>query len=172
MRESAQAALSYVRAHAKELGIDPDFYERNDIHLHIPSGAVSKDGPSAGITLAVALASLLTNRPVPSDLAMSGELTLRGRVLPVGGIKEKVLAARRSGLRRVILPSQNRRDLDEVQTEILSDLDFVFVETMDDVLDAAFGRQVRLTPTKKTPRSRSNPRPAITDDVRAAAKPR
>ncbi|HKP51617.1 MAG TPA: endopeptidase La [Chloroflexia bacterium] len=138
MQESAQAALSYVRANAKELGIDPDFYEHHDLHIHIPSGAVAKDGPSAGIALAVALASLLTGKPVSSDLAMTGELTLRGKVLPVGGIKEKVLAARRAGIHNVLLPAQNRRDLDAIQPEIISDLNILFADTVDEVLDIAF----------------------------------
>ncbi len=138
MRESAQAALSFVRYRAESLGIDADFYNRHDIHLHIPSGAVSKDGPSAGITLAVALVSLLTKTPVPSELAMSGEITLTGRVLPVGGVKEKVLAARRAGIGRVILPAANRRDLDEIPTEILDELKVIFADNMDEVLAAAF----------------------------------
>jgi ATP-dependent Lon protease len=139
MRESAQTALSYVRAKAPDLGIPPNFYEHHDIHLHIPSGAVAKDGPSAGVGLAVALVSLLTGMAVPGDTAMTGELTLTGRVLPVGGIKEKVLAARRAGIRKLILPAQNRRDLDQVQADVLEDLDIVFVETMEEVLDAVFG---------------------------------
>lgn len=137
MRESAQAALSYVRSRAVKLGIDPRFYEHNDIHLHIPSGAVPKDGPSAGVTLVTALVSLLTNTPVPSDIAMSGEITLRGRVLPVGGVKEKVLAARRVGMKTVILPSQNRRDLEDIPPEALDEVCIVLAETMDEVLQAA-----------------------------------
>jgi ATP-dependent Lon protease len=140
MRESAQTALSWVRAHAEELGIDPTFYDRHDIHLHIPSGSVAKDGPSAGIALATALVSLLTKTPVSSELAMTGEITLRGRVLPVGGIKEKVLAARRAGVRKIVLPTQNRRDLDEIQPELLEDLQIVTADTMDDVLSVAFPR--------------------------------
>jgi ATP-dependent Lon protease len=140
MRESAQTALSWVRAHAEELGIDPTFYDRHDIHLHIPSGSVAKDGPSAGISLATALVSLLTDTPVPGDLAMTGEITLRGKVLPVGGIKEKVLAARRAGVRKIVLPTQNRRDLDDIQPELLEDLQIVTADTMDDVLAYAFPR--------------------------------
>ncbi|MDQ3705762.1 MAG: endopeptidase La [Chloroflexota bacterium] len=140
MRESAQTALSWVRAHAEELGIDPTFYDRHDIHLHIPSGSVAKDGPSAGISLATALVSLLTKTPVSSELAMTGEITLRGRVLPVGGIKEKVLAARRAGVRKIVLPTQNRRDLDEIQPELLEDLQIVTADTMEDVLSVAFPR--------------------------------
>ncbi len=138
MRESAQTALSYVRAHAEELDIDPNFYEYSDLHLHIPSGAVAKDGPSAGVALAAALVSALTKTAVSGDLAMTGEMTLTGRVLPVGGVKEKVLAARRAGIHNVILPSQNRRDLDEVQPEALSDMNIIFVDSFDEVLKAAF----------------------------------
>lgn len=145
MRESAQTALSWVRAHAEELGIDPAFYEHYDIHLHIPSGSVAKDGPSAGIALATALVSLLTRTPVSSELAMTGEITLRGRVLPVGGIKEKVLAARRAGVRKIVLPTQNRRDLDEIQPELLEDLQVLTADTMDDVLAFAFPRTPRRT---------------------------
>lgn len=138
MQESAQTALSYVRANAESLGIDPAFYESHDIHVHIPSGAVAKDGPSAGISLATALVSLLTNTPVSSELAMTGEITLRGRVLPVGGVKEKVLAAKRAGVRKMVLPTQNSRDLDEIQPDLLEDLQIITVDTMDEVLAAAF----------------------------------
>ncbi|MBF6613624.1 MAG: endopeptidase La [Chloroflexi bacterium] len=141
MRESAQAALSFVRSRAESLGIDADFYNQRDIHLHIPSGAVSKDGPSAGVTVAVALVSLLTETPVPGNLAMSGEITLTGRVLPVGGVKEKVLAARRAGIDRVILPAGNRRDLDEIPAEIVDELEVIFADNMDEVLAATFPRR-------------------------------
>ena len=137
MRESAHAALSWVRSHAQELGIDPGFYEKTDIHLHVPQGSIPKDGPSAGITMAVALASLLSGRPVAPGVAMTGEITLRGRVLPVGGIKEKVLAARQAGIRTVILPRRNEQDLDEVPPHVREQLTFVPVDTMDDVLATA-----------------------------------
>ena len=111
MKESVQTALSWVRSHASELGIRPDFWEHSDIHVHVPAGAIPKDGPSAGVTMVTALVSLLTRRPVRAQLAMTGEITLSGRVLPVGGIKEKVLAARRAGVRTIILPSRNEKNL-------------------------------------------------------------
>jgi ATP-dependent Lon protease len=137
MKESARAALSYTRSHAKELGISPEDLDRHDIHIHVPAGAVPKDGPSAGVTMFTALASLLTNRRVRPDTAMTGECTLRGRVLPVGGIKAKVLAAHRAGIRRIVLPERNQRDLDDVPQAIREDLEFVFAADMGDVLRAA-----------------------------------
>ncbi|MDQ3928724.1 MAG: endopeptidase La, partial [Chloroflexota bacterium] len=171
MRESAQTALSYVRARAEDLHIAPDFYERHDLHLHIPSGAVAKDGPSAGIALAVAIVSLLTDTPVSGDIAMTGEITLRGRVLPVGGIKEKVLAARRAGVHKVVLPAQNRRNLDDVQPEILQDLKIIFVDTMDEVLAAAFPQWTRgLAASSKTPRKEQGGPRATMLDVPSAAR--
>jgi ATP-dependent Lon protease len=173
MRESAQAALSYVRARAAKLGVDPEFFEHNDLHLHVPSGAVPKDGPSAGVTLATALVSLLTRTAVPSDVAMTGEITLRGRILPVGGIKEKVLAARRAGIHRVILPARNQRDLEVVPPEILEDLDIALVDNMDEVLDAAFLRSARsLAPEKRTHRRVRVSGRADEDDVSRAARAR
>ena len=137
MKESAQAALSYVRAKSQELGIPEDTFEHTDIHLHVPAGAVPKDGPSAGVTIATTLASLLTNRCVRDDVGMTGEITLRGQVLPVGGIKEKVLAAHRAGLKTVILPKQNENDLDDVPDEVRKALKFVLAERVDDVFAAA-----------------------------------
>ncbi len=135
MKESARAALSWTRAHAKELGIDPDFYKSAEIHLHVPSGAIPKDGPSAGVTMATALVSELTGRPVRGDLAMTGEITLSGKVLPVGGIKEKVLAARRVGIREVILPRQNEKNVNEdLSPELRGDLTIHLVSTIDEVL--------------------------------------
>ncbi len=137
MRESAQAAHSYVRSRAENLGIDDEFYQSHDVHIHVPEGAIPKDGPSAGITLATALASALSRRPVRSDVAMTGEITLRGRVLPIGGLKEKLLAAHRAGVSTVVLSQENRRDLDDVPKNILRKLDVKLVETMDQVLDIA-----------------------------------
>ncbi len=137
MRESAQAAHSYVRSRAEKLEIDDDFYQSSDVHIHVPEGAIPKDGPSAGITLATALASALSRRPVRSDVAMTGEITLRGRVLPIGGLKEKLLAAHRAGVKTVVLSQENRRDLDDVPKNILKKLDVKLVETMDEVLDIA-----------------------------------
>ena len=137
MKESAQAALSYIRSRADRLGIAPDFFDKSDIHVHVPAGAIPKDGPSGGVTIAASLASLLTGRPVRSDVAMTGEITLRGKVLPVGGIKEKVLAARRAGIHTVILPHRNERDLDDIAPEVRQELEFVFVDTVDEVLSNA-----------------------------------
>jgi len=137
MKESAQAALSYIRAHAAQLGIAPDFFENLDIHIHVPAGAVPKDGPSAGVALATSLASLLTGRLVRHDVAMTGEITLRGKVLPVGGIKEKVLGAHRAGIRTVILPARNEKDLEEVPEQVRKEMQFLFVDTIDEVLQHA-----------------------------------
>jgi ATP-dependent Lon protease len=137
MRESAMAALSFVRSRAASLGLDPDFYSRADLHLHVPAGAIPKDGPSAGVTMATALASLLTGRPVRGETAMTGEITLRGKVLPVGGIKEKVLAAKRAGIKTLLLPDENRKDLTEVPKHALDALTFHFVSTVDEVFEHA-----------------------------------
>jgi ATP-dependent Lon protease len=137
MQESAKLAMSYIRARADELHIDPSFYENSDIHLHVPAGAVPKDGPSAGVTIAVALASLLTGKPTKNNVAMTGEITLRGQVLPVGGIKDKVLAAHRLGVDTVILPKKNENDLDDVPEEVREDLTFILAENLDDALAAA-----------------------------------
>ncbi len=137
MKESAQAALSYVRSKAKDLGIESKAFEQSDIHLHVPEGATPKDGPSAGVTMATALASLMTNRLVRNDIAMTGEITLRGRVLPVGGIKEKVIAAHRAGIKTIILPRRNEKDLDELPDDVRKDLTFVFAEYVTDVFNAA-----------------------------------
>ncbi|MDX6528109.1 MAG: ATP-dependent Lon protease [Blastocatellia bacterium] len=153
MRESAQAAYSYAKSRARELQIDPDDFSNFDMHIHIPEGAIPKDGPSAGITLATALVSALSLRPVRKDVAMTGEITLRGNVLPVGGVKEKVLAARRARVTKIILPAQNRRDLDEVPKELFKDIRFVFVDNMKQVFREALKE-------KAPPVVTSGPRPA------------
>jgi len=155
MKESARAALSWFRAHAAAYGADPEFFKNSEIHLHVPSGAIPKDGPSAGVTMATALASELTRRPVRGDLAMTGEITLSGRVLPVGGIKEKVLAARRVGIREVILPRQNEKNVNEDLTpELRKGLTIHYVQSVDEVLLLA------LLPATKTPVSKRSSRKA------------
>jgi len=138
MRESAQAALSLVKNRAASLGIDPAVFEKSDIHIHVPAGATPKDGPSAGVAMFTALYSLLSGRTVRSDTAMTGEISLRGLVLPVGGIKEKVTAAARAGLKRVLLPARNRRDYDEVPEDTRKSLEFVWLEDVDGAIAAAF----------------------------------
>jgi ATP-dependent Lon protease len=137
MRESAQAAASYLRSNAAQLGIDPKVFEGKRIHVHVPAGAIPKDGPSAGVTMLTALASLASGRPVCGDLAMTGEITLRGKVLPVGGIKEKVLAAHRIGIRHVILPRRNEPEAEEVPPEARKEMQFHFVDTAEEVLELA-----------------------------------
>jgi ATP-dependent Lon protease len=149
MKESARAALSWFRAHAAQFNVDPDFYKSAEIHLHVPSGAIPKDGPSAGVTMAVALASELTGRPVRGDIAMTGEITLSGRVLPVGGIKEKVLAARRLGIKEIIMPRQNEKDVNEdLSAELRGDLTIHLVSTIDEAVLLA------LMPPSRTHRER------------------
>jgi ATP-dependent Lon protease len=146
MQESAQAAMSYVRSRAARLGLAPDFYRHLDVHIHIPEGSIPKDGPSAGITLATALASALTKIAVRRDVAMTGEITLRGKVLPIGGVKEKLLAAHRTGSRTVLLPRDNEKDLAEIPANIQQELTLRFVESMDDVLDLALERKIEAAP--------------------------
>jgi ATP-dependent Lon protease len=143
MRESAQAALSYARSNAKELVPDlpDDWFARHDLHIHVPAGATPKDGPSAGIAIATAIASLLSERPVRSDVAMTGEITLTGQVLPIGGLKEKALAAQRGGIRCVIAPALNEQDVEEIPEHLRKDLEFKFVSTIDEVLEVALQRR-------------------------------
>jgi ATP-dependent Lon protease len=142
MQESARAARSYLWSHAESMGLDISQFRRNGVHIHVPSGAIPKDGPSAGITMATALASAYHKMPVRSDTAMTGEISLSGLVLPIGGIKEKVLAAHRAGIRRVILPKANRKDLNEVPDEVRSQMEFVLAEVIQEVLEAAFAAGV------------------------------
>jgi len=152
MKESAQAALSYARSHAKEFGIPEDFFTANDIHVHVPEGAIPKDGPSAGVTMATAILSLLTRKAVHRKIAMTGEITLRGEVLPVGGIKEKVLAARRAKIDTVILPSLNKRDLEDVNETIRKEMKFVFVDDVKSVFKAALLENRKTSKTTRGPR--------------------
>jgi ATP-dependent Lon protease len=156
MQESARAALSYVRSRTQQLGLADDFFEKTDVHLHIPAGAQPKDGPSAGVAIVTALVSLISGRPVRRDVGMTGEITLRGQVLPVGGIKEKVLAAHRSGLKTVILPRYNQADLEDIPNEVLNELQFIFVEDVDEALQAA------LEPKTETPQQ---PEPVAMTDL-------
>ena len=148
MNESARAALSYVRSRARQLSLDSEFFNRSDFHLHIPAGAQPKDGPSAGVTMATAIVSLVSGRKVKPHVGMTGEITLRGQVLPIGGVKEKVLAAHRNGLRTVILPKRNKQDIDDVPDEIKKAMKFIYVESMDDVLDAALAPNHKQARTK------------------------
>ncbi len=137
MKESAQAAMSYVRSRASDLGLEEKFYRKNDFHIHIPEGAIPKDGPSAGIALTTAIVSALVKKPVRRDLAMTGEITLRGRVLPIGGLKEKIMAAHRGEIKAVIIPKENERDLPEIPNRILKAIEIIPVENVDEALEKA-----------------------------------
>jgi ATP-dependent Lon protease len=152
MQESARAALSYVRSRAELFGLDPDFHASMDLHIHVPEGAIPKDGPSAGITMATALLSAVTKIPVHRDIAMTGEITLRGKVLPVGGVKDKILAAARAGITRIILPAENERDLEDIPQDVRDRMEFNLVESMDEVMTLALdGTIVPLAAKEKLP---------------------
>ena len=140
MKETARTGISYIRSVSKKYAISPDFFEKHDIHVHIPEGAVPKDGPSAGITMAVAMLSAITEKKVRADLAMTGEVTLRGRVLPIGGLKEKLLAALRHGIKEVLIPYGNQKDVAELPESVKKGLKITTVKTMDDVLAKAFAK--------------------------------
>jgi ATP-dependent Lon protease len=156
MQESARAAMSYVRSHAGQFNIADDFFNKFDVHLHVPAGAQPKDGPSAGVTMATSLVSLITGRKARPQVGMTGEITLRGQVLPIGGVKEKVLAAHRNGLTTIILPKPNEQDVDDVPEEVRKTMNFVFADSVEDVIDAALEKQKpaagqkQKTETKKT----------------------
>jgi ATP-dependent Lon protease len=143
MQESAQTAFSWVRANAVALGLDPGWFGAHDVHIHVPAGAVPKDGPSAGVAMATAIVSLVTGRSVAADVGMTGEVTLTGQVLPIGGVREKVLAAERAGLKRVILPRENEPDLEELPEDTRKKLDFVLADEVPDVLEAALDGKAR-----------------------------
>jgi ATP-dependent Lon protease len=157
MQESAQAGLTYIKSRADALGIDPDVFERMDIHLHVPEGGIPKDGPSAGITITTAMISALTGRPVLREIGMTGEITLRGRVLPVGGVREKVLAAHRAGLKIVVLPEKNLKDLHDLPKTVRSDLKIVPVQHMDQVVEIAVVRQPAVNPPRPRKRGEDIP---------------
>jgi len=152
MRESARAGLSWTRAHAADLGIAREVFEKNTLHIHVPAGAIPKDGPSAGITMATAIVSALTGIPVRKDVAMTGEITLRGRVLPIGGLKSKILAAHLSGAKIVILPRKNEKDLRDIPDEIRKQIKLVLVESMDQVLEAALRRKPKALSVEEPPK--------------------
>jgi ATP-dependent Lon protease len=156
MKESAHAALSYARSKANTLGLADDFYKELDIHIHVPAGAIPKDGPSAGVTMATALISTLTKIPVSKDIAMTGEITLRGRVLPIGGVKEKALAAMRAQISTILLPERNKKDIEEIPKDIQKKLNFIFVKHMDDVLKIALKKRVKAVKKPIPPLSKRN----------------
>jgi ATP-dependent Lon protease len=166
MQESARAALSYARSRADELRIDRDFQEKSDLHIHLSEGATPKDGPSAGITMATAVISALTRKPVRSDTAMTGEITLRGRVLPIGGLRDKTLAAHRHGIRRLIVPADNQRDMREIPQNIRDEIEFIFVTNMDEVIKAAILLDVeQVDHLPDTDERRFQNTPAIRPDI-------
>jgi ATP-dependent Lon protease len=159
MKESAMAALSYLKSNAETLGIDHRIFQQYDLHVHVPAGAVPKDGPSAGITMLTSLASIYTQRKVKAKVAMTGEITLRGKVLPVGGIKEKILAAKRSGIKEIILSEKNRKDIEEIEPHYLKGLKFHYVTTVEDVLKIALLKEQVKSPMQFT---FTDQKPAVT----------
>ena len=161
MQESAQAAMSYVRSKSDDFGIPSDFNKRTDVHVHVPEGAIPKDGPSAGITLATALVSALAKVPTRRDVAMTGEITLRGKVLPIGGVKEKLLAAHRAGIFNIVLPKDNEKDLADIPKNVMDSLNLYMVETMDEVLKLALAEPL----PARLPAESSPVEPAVTDDT-------
>ncbi len=172
MKESAQAAMSYIRSRADKLGLASDFYDKSDIHVHVPAGGIPKDGPSAGVSITASIASLLTGRPVRADVAMTGEITLRGKVLPVGGIKEKVLAARRAGIHTVIMPRRNEHDLDDIPPELRAEMEYVFVDTIDEVLAHALRDRNDAHPVETGVDGAEAPPPLLEAPAVAVAPPR
>ena len=142
MQESCKIALDYIKANSKIFGIDKELFTENDIHIHVPEGAVNKDGPSAGTAVTTTIISLLKNKPISSKISMTGEITLRGRVLPIGGLKEKVIGAHRAGIRKIIIPKENERDLDEIPKDILKDIEFIFVDNYMSIYEKLFSRVV------------------------------
>jgi ATP-dependent Lon protease len=158
MRESAQAALSYLRSHSKVLELDTTRFHKTDLHIHVPAGAVPKDGPSAGVAIAAALISLFRGTPIQPDVAMTGEVTLTGRVLPVGGVREKILAARRAGIKSVLIPRHNEKDLVELPAEVKADLSFHLVDTLDDVVPRLFERFPKPAESRRRTTKKTSPR--------------
>ena len=169
MKESAQAAMSYLRSHAKPLGIDAARFGKTDIHIHVPAGAVPKDGPSAGVAIASALISRFRDAPIRRDLAMTGEVTLTGRVLPVGGVREKVLAARRAGIRTVLLPRHNEKDLIELPAEVKADMTFHPVDTLDDVVAHLFAAPPKAGKGRSGAKAAEDRKPAAAERRRPRA---
>ena len=165
MRESARAGLSWIRAHSEELGISREMFEKNTLHIHVPAGAIPKDGPSAGITMALAMVSAFTAIPVRKDVAMTGEITLRGRVLPIGGLKEKALAAHRADIHEIIIPKENEKDLEEIPEEVREAMDVHLVESMDEVLRLALDGS--LTPLAKSGKFAEASEPPVGPDTLA-----
>lgn len=167
MQESAQAALSYVKSRAELLSIDPDLFENVDVHLHVPEGAIPKDGPSAGITMTTAMISAFTDRPSYHLVGMTGEITLRGRILPVGGIREKILASHRAGLKKIIIPVRNEKDLEDVPKSVLKEMEVIAVRHMDEVLPVALHDP---KPSTRTPKSKSQKKTASRESDAASSK--